>query len=124
MRAQRRTSTRKVITSEERERLFFHIAIAAKKTLVLAHCLELDLMASGENEEQATKKLVQLVEAHLTYTIKNNLPVYSMAPVEHWATMQNGKGAILEVSVPITRPHAQPVESFYKHEALELCPAT
>ena len=73
----------------------FHLAIEPKEALVLAHCLELDIMASGANEEKAINELIKLIKAHLLFALQQDLPLYSPAPANSWAKIQNQKGVIL-----------------------------
>ena len=114
-------------TSTTETRYTFHLATELKSTLTLAHCLELDIMASAKNEEEALNELVKLVVAHLKYVLKHELPLYSPAPPDRWSKIQNQKGIILDVRVTFTtrkntvtsaRQNNRP---FYKHREAELC---
>ncbi len=104
-------------------RYSFHLVIQQKTTLVLAHCLELDLMASAETEDQAISHLSNLIVEHLKYALAKDLPLYSPAPSDRWAKIQNQKGIILDVHVTFTQQAAMPTSArpFYKHRDAELC---
>lgn len=106
----------------------FHLAIEPKDTLVLAHCLELDIMSSGATEEKAIDELIKLIKAHLLYVLGQDLPLYSPAPANSWAKIQNQKGWILDMNVKLTTKKAvrsakaaRSAKPFYKHRDATLC---
>ena len=100
----------------------FHLVIEPKPTLVLAHCLELDLMSSDKTEDGAINELIKLIKAHLQFVLRQDLPLYSPAPPSSWAKMQNQKGVILDVNVTLTTKIAAPsAMPFYKHRDATLC---
>ena len=71
----------------------------------VAHCLDLDLVATGENRETAEKRLDSLVRAQIK-TIVNRLNFADLnfaAPKEYWDMFYEGeefKKARLELEVP------------------------
>lgn len=48
------------------------------------HCLELDLIADGEGEEQAIKNLVDVVVEQVLLAGRENTQLYHPAPQEYW----------------------------------------
>lgn len=99
----------------------FHLAIEQKENLVLAHCLELDIMESGKSEEAAVDAVSKLVVAHLEYVIPNKLPLYSPAPEAKWALIQNQKGFILDVTARHSEVDDYTPAPFYRHKEGEFC---
>lgn len=64
-----------------------NILIKKENGVLLAHCLELDIVATGETLEQVQKEIVGLVCAQVDYAFSNdNLDnLYHPAPKEVWA---------------------------------------
>ncbi len=99
----------------------FHLSIEPKETLVLAHCLELDIMSSGPDEETAINDLVKLIKKHMLHAFEHDLPLYSPAPLPSWARIQNQKGVILGIDLPHPIQQSEHARPFYKHRDETLC---
>ncbi len=61
--------------------------------VVVAHCLELDLMGEGSNETKAFRQLISTIVAHLEFAMENGLgdQLYRPAPEEIWKKMASAK---------------------------------
>lgn len=66
--------------------MVFNILLKKEVDLFLAHCLELDIVATGNTMEQAQKDLIALVCAQVDYAFSNNNleNLYHPAPKELW----------------------------------------
>jgi len=72
---------------------------------VVAHCLDLDLVTSGQNLEQAEARLngVVLEQIASCYTSGNFAQLWFKAPNEYWTALSDAtelKRAHLEVEIP------------------------
>ncbi len=68
--------------------LSFTVNILIKKieNLCVAHCLELDIVATGKTPAEAEKEIVSLICAQVDYAFSNNNldHLYHLAPPEIW----------------------------------------
>lgn len=66
--------------------LIFNILIKKEDDLFIAHCLELDIVATADSPERAQKDLVALICTQIDYAFSNdNLKyLYHPAPPEVW----------------------------------------
>ncbi|WHZ26304.1 MAG: hypothetical protein OJF51_001099 [Nitrospira sp.] len=103
------------------DRYTFHLSIEPKETLVLAHCLELDIMSSGRDEDAAINELIKMIKKHMLFAFENNLPLYSPAPLPSWSRIQNQKGIILDIDFRHPRNESTHAQPFYKHRDENLC---
>ncbi len=57
-----------------------------EQNIYIAHCLEMDLVATADSREQVEKDIIDIIQAHITYAFEsNNLEnMYSPAPPEIW----------------------------------------
>jgi hypothetical protein len=64
----------------------FNILIKEEDGLCVAHCLELDIVATADSVEQATDDIFDLVVAQVHYAFTNNNldHLYHPAPPEVW----------------------------------------
>lgn len=64
----------------------FNILIKKEENLWVAHCLELDLVATAETCDQAHADIIDVVKTQITYAFENdNLDyLYHPAPKEVW----------------------------------------
>jgi hypothetical protein len=49
-----------------------------------AHCLELDIVAQGENEREALKSLAELLVQQVEFAEGNKMEIFHPAPLEYW----------------------------------------
>jgi len=49
-----------------------------------AHCLELDLVAQGDNEQKALKSLAELLVQQVEFAEENKMEIFHPAPLEYW----------------------------------------
>jgi len=97
---------------------------------MVAHCLDLDLVTSGDNLEQAEQRLNAVVLAQIEgcYSSGNYGQLRFKAPAEYWQTLSDAKelaNSHLEVEVPpVVLPVKRSVVNLvvYRHET-ELCAA-
>ena len=59
---------------------------AVENDIFVAHCLELDLVATATSDDDAEKNIIDIILTHVTYAFEtNNLEnMYSPAPPEIW----------------------------------------
>ena len=63
--------------------LHYLLSVSDKETV--AHCLDIDAVATGSSREEAIRILSVLVKAHLEHSIKNqNSGNLTPAPEEYW----------------------------------------
>ncbi len=53
-----------------------------------AHCLELDIAADGETEEQAASAVADLGIEQIEFAIQNHMEFYNPAPLEYWEKLK------------------------------------
>lgn len=53
-----------------------------------AHCLELDIAADGETEEQAANAVSELSIDQIEFAIHNHMEFYNPAPPEYWEKLK------------------------------------
>jgi len=65
----------------------FNILIKQEEGLCVAHCLELDVVATGDSFLEAQSEIIDLIKAQVSYAFcKDNLAyLYHPAPAEVWA---------------------------------------
>ncbi len=66
--------------------MVFNILVKKEDELFVAHCMELDILATGNSINEAADDLIDLIVAHLKYAfINDNLDhLYRPAPPEVW----------------------------------------
>ena len=72
--------------AHEENGMIFNILIKNEEGLFVAHCLELDIVATGETVDQARKDIVALICAQVDFAFSNNNleNLYRAAPKEVW----------------------------------------
>ena len=72
--------------AKEDNGMIFNILIKEEDNLFIAHCLELDIVATAKSFEEARKDIIALVCAQVDYAFSNdNLEnLYHPAPKELW----------------------------------------
>ncbi len=84
-----------------------HILVHLEDGVWIAHCLEFDLLADGEDPKSALTRLFGVIETHINYIYKNGLTdeLYRPAPVEYWRKLARAHFAG-EIKVPAkSAPH-------------------
>ena len=102
-----------------------HYLFSRSSGKVVAHCLNLDLVASGDTTELAEARLNAVVVAQIAscWTSGNYWQLRFKAPVEYWQALADAKDLPkfkLEVDVPaVVLPVSRSVVSVpvYRHEA-------
>jgi hypothetical protein len=72
------------------ESLSVHIVLSIEdEERYIAHCLEFDLVAQGENELEAFKNLLDAIEAQTAYALETGDlgHLFSPAPAEYWKVL-------------------------------------
>ena len=66
--------------------MIFNIFVKKENELFVAHCMELDIVATGQSIEEASQDLIDLIIAQLRYAFGNNNldHLYRPAPAEVW----------------------------------------
>lgn len=49
-----------------------------------AHCLELDIVAQGEGEQEALQSLAELIVHQVEFAEDNKMEIFHPAPIEYW----------------------------------------
>jgi len=64
----------------------FNVLIKKEDDIYMAHCLELDIVATGDTEDQVRKDIASLISTQVDYAFSNdNLEnLYHPAPAEVW----------------------------------------
>ena len=72
--------------SSEENGMIFNILITFEEDLCIAHCLELDIVATGRTINQTQKDIIALICAQVDYAFSNdNLEnLYHPAPKDVW----------------------------------------
>jgi len=70
-----------------------HYLFSSSEGKDVAHCLDLDLVASGKTREEATKRLTAIVKAHVELALDrgNYGSLATAAPKKYWELFFNGK---------------------------------
>ncbi len=74
------------MSADKENAMIFNILIKEEDGLFIAHCLELDIVATASNVDQAQKDIIALVCTQVDYAFSNdNLDnLYHPAPKEIW----------------------------------------
>ena len=72
--------------TQKKRGLIFNILIKEEDEVFIAHCLELDIVATADSTGQAQKDIIALVCAQVDYAFSNNNleNLYHPAPPEVW----------------------------------------
>ena len=65
--------------------------------LYIAHCLEFDLVAQGNSQEEAHNNLADLIKSHIQFAVEKDIEGKSLfrpAPQEYWETFHRTKSEI------------------------------
>lgn len=86
--------------------MIFNILIKKESEMVIAHCMELDIVVTGQSIESAANDLVDLIAAQLRYAFSNdNLDhLYRPAPPEVWREFYTCKGSLGERTIDLSIP--------------------
>jgi hypothetical protein len=93
--------------------MVLNVLIKKEKDCFIAHCLELDIVATSPKFDQVKKEIIDLVMAQVDYAFSNdNLNyLYHPAPSEIWAEFYACKGQI-EEKVEIKSAFKKPARHF------------
>lgn len=71
----------------------FHILLDKEDDIQIAHCLEFDIVAQGEDKNEAIQNLLDAVEIQVKYAVEtDNLDnLYHPAPAEYWQKLIKAK---------------------------------
>lgn len=92
----------------------FNVFVKKEGGMFIAHCLELDIVATGNNPEQVKKDLIDLVHAQVDYAFTHdNLDyLYHPAPKEIWEEFYQCKAYIEKRSKIESHPQKGMPETF------------
>lgn len=70
----------------EENALVFKILVKEEEGAFVAHCLELDIVTTGETEDQVRNDMIDLISCQIDYAFTNNnlAHLYHPAPLEVW----------------------------------------
>ena len=73
-------------TNKEVMAITLNVLIKKEDDVFIAHCLELDIVATANTSNQAQKEIVSLIDAQVSYAFENNNleNLYHPAPPEVW----------------------------------------
>ena len=80
--------------TETTNSMIFNVIIKKEDNLFIAHCLELDIVATGKIQKDVEKDMGELIVAQVDYAFSNdNLEhLYKPAPKEVWEDFYKCKG--------------------------------
>ncbi len=86
--------------------MVFNIFIKKDDDVFVAHCMELDIVATGQSIDEATEDLIGLIIAQLQYAFSNdNLDhLYRPAPPEVWREFYLCREALEEREIKLPLP--------------------
>lgn len=92
----------------------FNVFVKREGGIFIAHCLELDIVATGGSLDQVEKDLLDLVSAQVDYAFTHdNLEyLYHPAPREIWKEFYSGKAYIEKRSKIESLPKKDTPEAF------------
>jgi predicted RNase H-like HicB family nuclease len=67
----------------------------------IAHCLEFDLLAQGETQEEARRNLADLIKTHIQFAIEKDVEEKSLfhpAPPQYWKILHDMQSRIARQS--------------------------
>jgi hypothetical protein len=78
--------TERVNKMETDTSMIFNVLVKREDDLYIAHCLELDIVATSDDKEKVTDDIIDLIQAQVSYAFSNdNLEyLYHPAPLEAW----------------------------------------
>jgi predicted RNase H-like HicB family nuclease len=71
-----------------------HVIFYREDDYYVAHCLEFDLVAQGQNLNDAFKNLLDAIELQATYALESDDPsiLFNPAPAEYWRMLGLAEG--------------------------------
>lgn len=92
--------------------MVFNILIKKEDEMFIAHCMELDIVATGPSADQATHDMMDLIIAQLKYAFSNNNldHLYRPAPPEAWQEFYRCK-SLQETKIIKIPPSAKTVSA-------------
>lgn len=70
-----------------------HIILYGEGDRYIAHCLEFDLVAQGDDPEGAFKNLLDAIDLQATYALESGDPgiLFNPAPAEYWRMLSEAQ---------------------------------
>ena len=86
--------------------MVFNILIKKEDEMFVAHCMELDIIATGQSIDKASGDLIDLIIAQLKYAfINDNLDhLYRPAPPEIWRQFYMCRHSLGEKEITLSLP--------------------
>lgn len=74
-------------------RFSLHVLLYKEDNIQVAHCLEFDIVAQGEDRNEALRNLLDAIELQVKYAMEtDNLDnLYYPAPAEYWQRLVRAK---------------------------------
>lgn len=90
--------------------MVFNILIKKENEMFVAHCMELDIIATGSSVDEVSQDMIDLIIAQLKYAFSNdNLDhLYRPAPPEVWEEFYRCKEALEEKKIPLSLQEDSP----------------
>ena len=86
--------------------MVFNILMKKENEVFIAHCMELDIVATGQSIDEAANDLIDLIVAQLQYAfINDNLDhLYHPAPPEIWRQFYMCEHSLGEQKIELSLP--------------------
>jgi predicted RNase H-like HicB family nuclease len=71
-----------------------HVILYREDDYYIAHCLEFDLIAQGDDPGEAFKNLLDAIDLQAVYALESGDPgiLFNPAPVEYWRMLSAAQG--------------------------------
>ena len=107
--------------------MIFNILIKKEDEVFVAHCMELDIVATGQSMEEAVNDLIDLIIAQLEYAfINDNLDhLYRPAPPEVWRQLYMCERSLgeMEIALSLSPKEASPGNFMPPYIVAKMCEA-
>jgi len=99
--------------SNEKINICVHVGFDIEDELILAHCLEFDIVAEGYTEKEATKNILNAIVNHVIFCIANDNidKILNPAPSEYW-------NRYYFESIPTRKPYKFPPDYTYENMSI------
>ena len=86
-----------------------HYLVSHSHGEFVAHCLDIDTVATAQNQEEAIESLNALVKAHIEHALRHNPGNLTPAPPVYWKSFTQAEfGGFGTIEISITGPQIVP----------------
>ncbi len=99
-----------------------NIIVNQEEKIFVAHCLEMDLVATNTTQIKATNDVIDLIKAQITYAVQNGNEDFLLksAPFEVWERIRNAKKCSSR-TIRIDTPKGKAASGLKPIREVELC---